>query len=232
MEIDLNADLGEGVGTDDAIVPLITSANICCGAHAGDDETIRNTFAHAKSWGVAVGAHPGYADRVNFGRVNIVEPTEDLVKELTRQVKHFQQIAKEMDVPVRYIKPHGALYNQAASDERFARIVCELANAARLPIVGLPESEVESASLLAGTPFYTEGFADRRYNPDGTLVPRSEANALLEDVADVVEQVQWLVNTLRVRTICVHGDTPGAVALIAAVRDEMLKTGFTLKAFA
>jgi 5-oxoprolinase (ATP-hydrolysing) subunit A len=232
MEIDLNADLGEGAGTDAAIVPLITSANICCGAHAGDDETIRNTLSLAKSLGVSVGAHPGYPDRVNFGRENIVEPTDELVQELTRQVNHFQQIAKELDVPVRYIKPHGALYNQAASDERFARIVCELANAARLPIVGLPESKVESASLMAGTPFYSEGFADRRYNPDGTLVPRSEANAVLTDVREVVEQVQWLVNAVRVRTICVHGDTPGAVAFIAAVRDEMLKTGFTLKAFA
>ena len=181
---------------------------------------------------MAVGAHPGYPDRVNFGRVNFEEPTDDLVKELNRQVNHFQRIAKEMDVPVRYIKPHGALYNQAASDERFARIVCELANAVRLPIVGLPESEVESVSIMAGTPFYSEGFADRRYNPDGTLVPRSEPNALLGDVTDVVEQVQWLVNTMRVRTICVHGDTPGAVTFIAAVRDEMIKTGFTLKAFA
>lgn len=232
MEMDLNADLGEGAGTDSQIMPLISSANVCCGAHAGDEKTIRETLALAKLLGVAVGAHPGFPDRDNFGRLPVPELTDELEQSLTQQVNQFLAIAKEMDVPVKYLKPHGALYNQAATNERIAQFVCELADQAKLALVGLPESQMEIASLISGTPFYSEGFADRRYNSDGTLVPRSEANAILSDVNEVVKQVIWLVNYQRVRTICVHGDTPDAVAFVAAIRSELLKNDFTLKAFA
>ena len=231
MEIDLNADLGEGAGTDAEMMPLISSANICCGAHAGDERTIRSTTRLAKKRGVAIGAHPGYADRANFGRTPMPEPPPELLDQLIRQVDELRVIAIEFGSKISYIKPHGALYNQAMSDERFAHIVLELSQFFMLPVMGLPESELESVCLMSGHPFISEGFADRRYNPDGTLVPRSEPNAVLNDVAEVVNQVKWLTERQRVHSICVHGDTPDAVKFTVAVREELLKQGFTIKAF-
>ena len=231
MEIDLNADLGEGAGTDAALMPLITSANISCGAHAGEDATIHAALRLARQNGVSIGAHPGYPDRANFGRTPVDKPSDELTDKLIEQVRSLVDRANAMGLTVAYLKPHGALYNQAASDSSFAEMVCAVAEAASLPLVGLPESQMETICLLEDIPFYSEGFADRRYNPDGTLVPRNEPNAVLHDANEVVEQVLSLIESSRVRTICVHGDTPDAVAFTAAVREQLLAKGFSIKAF-
>ena len=231
MEIDLNADLGEGAGTDAGLIPLISSANISCGAHAGDETTIRATIHLAVQQHIIIGAHPGYEDRANFGRVTLPEPPAALLDQLILQVKQLANWIERAGSKLQYIKPHGALYNQAGTDTRFAKIVCDLAKSFALPVMGLPESELEDVCLMNGQPFISEGFADRRYNPDGTLVPRTEPNAILHDVAEVVEQVKWITDRERVRSICVHGDTSDAVKFTAAVRDELLKQGFTIKAF-
>lgn len=231
MEIDLNADLGEGAGTDEALMPLVTSANICCGEHAGSDETTLVALRLAKAHGVVVGAHPGYPDRSNFGRVAIGEATPAIAASVRRQLDTFRDHAETCGVPVAYVKPHGALYNQAMADDRFASLVLDAVAPFGWPLLGLPESELESACLLAGHPFVREGFADRRYNPDGTLVPRTEPGAVLRDANAVVEQVIRLVESERVHTVCVHGDTPDAVTLVAAVRRELLARGHELRSF-
>jgi UPF0271 protein len=232
MEIDLNADLGEGAGTDEALMPLITSANVCCGEHAGSDETTLATLRLARVHGVVVGAHPGYADRENFGRVHAGDVTPGLAMSLRRQLDRFRDQAESCGVPVAYVKPHGALYNQAMADDRFAALVLDAVTPFGWPVMGLPESKLESACLMAGHPFVREGFADRRYSPDGTLVPRSEPDAVLGDVKDVVEQVTRLVETERVHSVCVHGDTPDAVAFLTAVRGELRARGHELRSFA
>lgn len=230
--VDLNADLGEGAGTDAEIMPLITSANICCGAHAGDEATIRQSIDLAVGHQVTIGAHPGYSDRKHFGRVTFPDPPVDLLEELIQQVEQLARWTRHAGTTIRYIKTHGALYNQSASDMRFARIVCELGQQFRLPLLVMPGSLIESHCHECGVPVIAEGFADRRYNSDGSLVSRNQPDAVLNDVAEVVAQVRWLRETRNVRTICVHGDTPGAVAFTAAVREELKNQGISIETFA
>jgi UPF0271 protein len=232
MLIDLNADLGEGAGTDAALMPLVTSANVCCGAHAGDWDTIRRTLELARDHGVAVGAHPGYPDRDHFGRRELAVADPELGKRLSFQLGALAGLAHEVGVPVRYVKPHGALYNQACRDPQFAKPVAAAAATFGLAVVGLPGSHLEAAAGAANVPFFAEGFADRRYRPDGSLVPRSEPGAFVDDPREAVAQVGRLIREQGVRTICVHGDNPEAVAFVRAVRDALLAGGFTLTAFA
>jgi UPF0271 protein len=144
----------------------------------------------------------------------------------------FIAAAQRAGVTVRYVKPHGALYNQAAADPAFANIVCSAVAAWALPLMGLPGSEVEAVCGRLGLSFVPEGFADRRYRPDGSLVPRTEPDAFVHDPAEAVAQIERFVQDHGVKTVCVHGDSPGAVAFTAAVRDGLLARGFTLKAFA
>jgi UPF0271 protein len=228
MDIDLNADLGEGAGFDAELMPLVTSANICCGLHAGGPAEIAATLELAQKHGVTVGAHPGYDDREHFGRREL-QLTSDAITELVRmQVQTVEALAWERGMAVKYVKPHGALYNQAYRDEAIARA---LIAAVRVPIVGLPGSQLEAAAK-GRVPFIPEGFADRRYRPDGSLVPRTEPDALVHDPDEAVKQVEWLIREKGVRTICVHGDNPQAVAFTKAVRSALLARGFTLKPFA
>lgn len=232
MEIDLNADLGEGAGFDAELLALVTSANVSCGGHAGDPATICETLELAKRYGVAVGAHPGYPDREHFGRRD-VEPDEYRVYLLgLYQIGALTTLARALEVEVRYVKPHGALYNQAARDDAVAAGVLNAATWFDLPLVGLPGSRLEALAEDEGHPFVAEGFADRRYRPDGTLVPRTEPDAFVHDPKDAVAQVEWLVREKGVRTVCVHGDNPDAVAFAAAVRTALKAAGFTLAAFA
>jgi UPF0271 protein len=235
MEIDLNADLGEGTGFDAELMPLITSANVCCGLHAGGPTEIATTLALAKKFGVTVGAHPGYADRENFGRLELDLDGQELLALLFYQLGALDMMAAVMEgVPeavMKYVKPHGALYNQACRDRFVADMVVRAAIELQLPVVGLPNSELETACRNR-VPFIAEGFADRRYKPDGSLVPRSEPNAFVHDPDEAVKQVEWLIRERGVRTICVHGDNPEAVAFTKAVREALLARGFTLKAFA
>ena len=229
--IDLNADLGEGAGFDAELMRLVTSANVCCGAHAGDPDTTRATLELAKQHGVAVGAHPGYPDRDHFGRRELDLTPVQVGTLCLYQVGGTEALARAVGVRVRYVKPHGALYNQACRDEAPARSVAAVAMLSGLTLVGLPESRLAGAAARVNVPFVAEGFADRRYRPDGSLVPRTEPDAFVHDPAEAVDQVAWLVREKGVRTVCVHGDNPKAVAFAAAVREALLARGFALKPF-
>ncbi len=231
MDIDLNADVGEGAGFDDELMPLVTSANVCCGLHAGGPTEIRATLELAKRHGVTVGAHPGYDDRNHFGRREHALSQQELVDLCTDQISALEALARGSNVELRYIKAHGALYNQACRDRETALAFSAAVSAWNLPVVGLPGSKLEAAVKERGLVFISEGFADRRYRPDGSLVPRTEADAFVRDPEEAVRQVELLISARGVRTICVHGDNPQAVTFARAVREALLNRGFTLKPF-
>jgi len=231
MDIDLNADLGEGAGFDAELMPLVTSANVCCGLHAGGPGEIARTLGLAHKHGVAIGAHPGYADREYFGRRELKLGNQELVALCVYQLGALDAMTAALGLSVRYLKPHGALYNQACRDRELAELFVIAAAQMGLPVVGLPESELEAATFDR-LPFFREGFADRRYRPDGSLVPRTEPDAFVDDPEEAVSQVERLVRDKGIRTVCVHGDNPDAVAFTRAVRNALVARGFTLKAFA
>ncbi len=224
MLIDLNADLGEGAGHDAELMRWITSANICCGAHAGSPEEMRATVELARRHGVVIGAHPGYADRANFGRAD-VELAPHAVKSLC-----FQQIAALVmaGAEVKYVKPHGALYHRAMRDDGTAWGVAQAAEGFSLPCVGLSGS----CLALACEAFIAEGFADRRYRADGALVSRDQPDAMIVEVREALEQVEWLIGERGVRTICVHGDNPAALEFVRTIREGLSLRGYTFRAFA
>jgi UPF0271 protein len=229
MELDLNSDVGEGAGLDEALFPLLTSANISCGFHAGDSSTARSALMLARRHGVRVGAHPGYADREYFGRRE-QDMTEDQIFELcVYQVGALAGLAGSVGETIRYIKPHGALYNQACREERFARPVASAAAQFGTPVIGLPGTPLaREASRRSG--FFAEGFADRRYLPDGTLVPRDRPDAFVEDADEAVAQAERLCGQ-GVRTLCVHGDNPQALEFVRRLRDALSRRGIHLQAF-
>jgi UPF0271 protein len=230
MDIDLNCDLGEGCPFDAELMPLITSANVACGGHAGDLATALETITLAKQHGVAVGAHPGFLDRENFGRRELDLPEERVYLETLFQVRALLSMAELAGAAVRYIKPHGALYNMACRDDGCARPVVRAAVELKLALMGLPGSRLEA--LAAGAcPFVAEGFADRRYLPDGSLVPRSRPDAFVEEPAEAVRQAEWLIRERGVRTLCVHGDNPHALSFVRALRQALTQRGFTLAPF-
>jgi UPF0271 protein len=231
MEIDLNADLGEGAGFDAELMPLVTSANVCCGLHAGGPGEIAKALVLANKFDVSVGAHPGYADREHFGRREQQLGNQELVALCVYQLGAIEAMAAALGMPLRYVKPHGALYNQACRDRAVADLFVIAAAQFDLPVLGLPDSELRAA-CEDRVPFVAEGFADRRYRPDGSLVPRTEPDAFVHDPDEAVKQVEWLIRERGVRSICVHGDNPQAVAFTRAVRDALLERGFMLKAFA
>lgn len=231
MEIDLNSDLGEGCGADAELMPLLTSANVSCGFHAGDAATAHAALTLAARYGVRVGAHPGYADREHFGRRE-QSLSEDAIYELCLyQVGALAGLTHATGQPLAYLKPHGALYNQACRDDAVARPVVAAAERWGLPLLALPGSRLEV--LARGRcGFVAEGFADRRYRPDGALVPRTEPNAFVEDAAAAVAQAEWLIRDRGVRSLCVHGDNPKALAFVEALREGLTRRGFVLRAFA
>ncbi len=231
MDIDLNSDLGEGCGLDTDIMPLVTSANICCGGHAGDYATSYAALGLASRDGVTVGAHPGYEDRANFGRQNLDLPEDQIYFLCIFQVGGLTALARDLDVPVRDLKPHGALYNQACQDDRYARAIAEAAEVLGLPLLGMPGTRMEAMAHLR-CQFVPEGFADRRYLPDGTLVPRARPDALIADPEEAVRQAEWLIRDKGVRSLCVHGDNPEAVTFARNLRSELQRLGFTVRAFA
>ena len=230
MLIDLNADLGEGAGTDADLMPLITSANICCGFHAGNVDAIANALELAKRHRVIVGAHPGYHDREHFGRREQERDEQHVALLCRHQIGALRAVAAWSGLIVRYVKPHGALYNQACRDRGYAFGV--VWGVSELPVVGLPASQLQRIADAEGHPFVPEGFADRRYRPDGSLVPRGEPDAMIHDPKEAVDQVEWLIREKQVRTICVHGDTAGAVEFVKAVRGFLRDRGHEVKAFA
>ncbi|MDH6237763.1 5-oxoprolinase subunit PxpA [Cryobacterium sp. CG_9.6] len=248
--IDLNSDVGESFGIysfgdDAAIIASVSSINVACGFHAGDPSTIRATCTSAAAAGVTVGAHPGYRDLAGFGRRFIdMNPTE-LSNDVVYQIGAVQALARVSGTAVRYVKPHGALYNSIVHHPAQARAVVEavLAVDATLPIMVLPHSEIERAARAAGLRTVAEGFADRAYNPDGTLVSRALPGAVLHSVAAVTEQVLRLAGDhqvlaidgklidVEVESICLHGDTPDSVVLAAAVRAALVGSGITIDSF-
>ena len=230
VRVDLNADLGESwerwrSGEDVLLLDVVTSANVCCGAYAGDAELMRETCEAAVARGVAIGAQVGYPDRPGFGRVFVDLPVDALTDELVRQVRLLDDIARAAGGAVAYVKPHGALYNTIVDHEEHARAVVDaLVELDRpLPLLGLPGSRVLALAAEAGLPTVLEGFADRAYTPEGRLVPRGETGAVLDDPDDVAAQAVRLLGD--VDSICVHSDSPGALELARAVRAALEDAG-------
>jgi 5-oxoprolinase (ATP-hydrolysing) subunit A len=231
LTIDLNCDLGEGCGADAELMPLVTSANVSCGFHAGDASTARAALALAARHDVRVGAHPGYAERETFGRRELVLREEEVYELCLYQVGALTGLTLDAGRPLRYLKPHGALYNQACRDAGYARPVLAAAEKLALPLLALPGSQLE-ALAKGRVRFIAEGFADRRYLPDGTLVPRARPDAFIEDAAAALAQAEWLMRERGVRSLCVHGDNPAALAFVRALRDGLTERGYLLRAFA
>lgn len=245
--IDLNADLGEGfgvwrLGDDDAMLGLVTSANIACGFHAGDPSIMLARCRTAAERGVAIGAHVSYRDLAGFGRREMPVGLDELHADVVYQVGALQAAARAAGTRVRYVKPHGALYNRIVHDEHQAEAVVSAVRDAApgLPILGLAASAVERAAVSAGLPFLREAFVDRGYRSDGSLVPRGEPGDLLTDPAVVASRaVRMVVEgavaaasgeelAIAVDSLCVHGDTPGAVAMAKAVRAALAEAGVDL----
>jgi UPF0271 protein len=250
-QIDLNSDVGESfgrwtLGDDAALMPLITSANVACGFHAGDPSTLRRTCAAAAEHGVAVGAQVGYRDLAGFGRRFIdIEPAE-LTDDVIYQIGALQALATASGTTVRYVKPHGALYNAIVHHREQAAAVVEAVRAvdATLPLLGLPGSAVLELADAAGLRTVREAFADRAYTPESTLVSRRQPGAVLHDPEQVAARMVRLVTqgvitavdgndvTVTADSICVHGDSPGAVDMARQVRGALERAGLTIGAFA
>ncbi len=229
MEIDLNCDLGEGCGLDGELMPLITSANVACGAHAGDPQTMMAALREAKRHGVRVGAHPGFFDREHFGRRELQRSEEEVFEDCVYQIGALRAMAQALGSDIRYVKAHGALYNLACREQAYARPVVRAARQFQLAIMGLPNSVLAQEAQRAGAGFLAEGFADRRYLPDGSLVPRSKPGAYVEDPQEAVRQAEWLIRERGVQTLCVHGDNPQALAFVRALRADLLDRGFVIQ---
>lgn len=237
--IDLNADLGEGVhdGTGDDVdlvmLDVVTSASIACGGHAGDADSMLLACLRALERGVTIGAHPSYVDREGFGRRALDVAPTTLAVQLVRQVRDLEEAAVRVGARVAYLKPHGALYHAAGSDDGVADAVLHAAREALdrvLPVLGLPGSVLERRAAADGVAFVAEAFADRATTADGRLVPRGELGAVLTDPDDVAARVRGLAGAAR--SVCVHGDTPGAVAIARAARAALVEDGVDLAAFA
>ncbi|WP_431218756.1 LamB/YcsF family protein [Leifsonia xyli] len=249
--IDLNSDLGESfgawtMGDDAALLRVVSSANVACGFHAGDASTMLATCREAAANGVTVGAHVSYRDLAGFGRRAMDVPAGELRDELLYQLAALAGLARVTGTAVRYVKPHGALYNRIVADEAQARAVVDavLAFDPSLALMGLAGSAIERAADEAGVRFVREAFVDRGYRADGTLVPRTEAGALLSDEAEIAARAVRMVTdgtvtaadgsevSVEVDSLCVHGDTPGAVAMALAVRDALAAAGIRVEPFA
>ena len=246
MVIDLNADIGEGFPADRELLELITSASVACGGHTGDIPTMRMTAELAAERSVAVGAHPGYPDRESFGRREIGASTADIERWVREQVHAFSEVCSSLGVRLRYVKAHGALYNRAWRDEEAAAAITAGVRAvnASLVVLGPPDSAMLAAARDAGLGTAREAFLDRGYAADGTLVPRGEPDALVTDAAAAAERALAVARghdvratdgmclTIQAESVCVHGDSPHAVALARAARERLLDAGIELAPFA
>ncbi|MEY1677015.1 LamB/YcsF family protein [Gordonia sp. ABKF26] len=240
--IDLNADLGEGVGDDAAMLGIVTSANVACGFHAGTPADLLATCRAAVAAGVRIGAQVSYPDRSGFGRRFMEMTTSDLIADLVYQIGALDALARSVGGAVTYVKPHGALYNTVVHHAQQAdAVVTAVAGVdARLAVMGLPGSEVLARARRAGLDTITEAFADRAYTPEGTLVPRGTRGAVLSDSDEIARRVVKLVTTGRIgaidgtlidvdaASVCLHGDTPGAVEHAQAVRAALTAAGIEI----
>jgi UPF0271 protein len=248
-KIDINCDLGESyghfkVGQDSKIMPHITSANVACGFHAGDPVTVARTVKLAKRFGVAVGAHPGYPDIMGFGRREMKLNSEELKSYITYQVGALQAFAKASGTGLQHVKPHGALYNLATRDRSIARTIAEavLGIDSKLILLGPPNSMIAKNASQMGLRVALEAFADRAYNPVGTLVSRSQPGSVIEEPKLVVERARKMiedgtitaingetVHLGEVHTICVHSDTPNAVEMARTLKASLLAAKIDVK---
>jgi len=247
MSMDLNCDMGElpeaiADGTQEALLRSITSANVACGGHAGDERTMRTTIEQAMRAGVAVGAHPGYPDRENFGRLELKMSAEAVANSVYEQVRALAEVAAKCGAKLVHVKPHGALYNQAVKNRELAQAIAQgVAKYSKdLVLMGLAESPMLNVFRHAGFTVAAEAFADRRYEPDGTLRSRKFENALIRDPAEASKQALSIAQRgivtahdgaevkLTAQTICIHGDTPGAPEIAATVARMLREAGVAL----
>jgi len=245
--IDLNCDMGElpqaiADGTQESLMPSFTSVNVACGGHAGDSQTMQATIEQALRWKLAVGAHPGYPDRATFGRVELNLSPEAVADSVYQQVRALAEIAERNGVSLTHVKPHGALYNQAVHNRELAKAIAK--GVARwkthIVLVGLAGSPMLDVFRDAGFPVAAEAFADRRYEPDGTLRSRKHEDALIHDPAEAARQALSIVEqgfvlardgskvAVSAQTICIHGDTPGAPQIAIAVAQTLRQSGVKL----
>ena len=237
FRIDLNCDMGESfgayrMGNDEAILDFVNSANVACGFHAGDAATSHEALARAAEHGVRIGAHPGFADRDSFGRRELDVTEDDVFTLCLYQMGALAGLARSLGQPIVYLKPHGALYNMACRDERLARPIVGAAALFAVPILVLPGSKLEEVARRERVPFVAEGFADRRYLPDGALVPRDRPDAFVHDADEAVAQAERLIEERGVRSLCVHGDNPQALVFVKELREALENRCFRLRAFA
>ncbi|HJQ11457.1 MAG TPA: 5-oxoprolinase subunit PxpA [Gemmatimonadaceae bacterium] len=248
--IDLNADLGEGFGSshllhDTALLDLVSSANIACGFHAGDAQTMRDTVRAAKERGVSIGAHPSYPDIPGFGRRELGLSAKQIAHHVEYQLRTMLDVCGEQSAKLFYVKPHGALYNRAVWDPQAADAILDamLRVDAQLTLLGLPKSQMERAAVRHKMRFAAEAFVDRAYNTDGTLVKRSEPDAVIHDVNTAVARAAGLFtdHALRARdgseirvyadSLCVHGDNPDSLKILRAVRRRLEESGARIAPF-
>lgn len=244
MHVDLNADLGEGAPDDDALLALVTSANIACGWHAGDAPLMQATVRAALARGVAIGAHPSYPDRDNFGRGEMQRSPDDVRADVVYQVGALAALVRAAGGRLHHVKPHGALYNQAAREPALADAIACAVRAVDpgLALYGLAGSELLRAAERAGLRAVAEVFADRGYQADGSLVPRSQPGALIHDTGEAVARTLRMVREgvvqavsgetvpLQAQTVCLHGDGPHALAFARALHSALREAGITLRA--
>jgi 5-oxoprolinase (ATP-hydrolysing) subunit A len=249
--IDVNCDMGElpeavADGSQEALMAFVTSVNIACGGHAGDPEMMRATIQQAQRWSVAIGAHPGYEDRENFGRLELQLTHEEIAASVYKQVCALDEVAKRCSARLRHVKPHGALYNQAARDRGIARAIIEGVMRWRndVVLVGLAGSVMLEEFRLGGFAAAAEAFADRQYEADGSLRARRHRDALLHDPGVAAQQALQIVergeviaangSSVRVdaRTLCIHGDTPGAAEIAKEIHQALVYAGVALKPLA
>lgn len=250
MKIDLNCDMGESfgvykLGEDEAAMPLVTSINVACGFHASDPTNIWNTIKLAKKYGVAVGAHPAFPDLVGFGRRALVSSLEEIKADVIYQIGAVHSFCQVENVPLQHVKVHGALYNLAEKDEKIAQAIGEAIKVVddKLIMVCMANSKMVEGAKKAGVRYVEEVFADRAYTSEGNLVSRSIAGSVIHDPEQISERVVKMVKEKKVtsidgkevsinaQTICVHGDTMGAVNIIKSIKESLEKEGLTLEAF-
>lgn len=245
-QIDLNSDLGEEAGDDAAMLSIVSSANVACGAHAGNPDVMAETLRLAAERGVVIGAHPGYPDRANFGRVVIPMQPAAITRMVAAQIGAMLGVAALARVPVRYVKAHGALANLGAAEPAVAAAIAAAVAAMPVPmaLLAISGTALEGAGRAAGLEVVSEVFADRAYRADGQLVPRTQAGAVLHDADAAAERMLRFAGSgrmpvlgggevaLKAQSVCVHGDSPGAVAMARAVRARLEAAGIAIRPFA
>ena len=230
MHIDLNCDLGEGIGNDLELLPLVSSINIACCRHAGSPDQVLELLQHAKNHNLNVGVHPGFNDPENFGRLESNLSEHQIFAECLFQVGALISLADFACIKLSHLKPHGALYHQASKSKTLADKIISIAERFHLAILGPPGSELQYSSK-GKVPFISEGFADRQYQANGTLVPRNHPNAFIHDPIAAALQAQKLIQTMGIQTLCIHGDQPDAFHFVQKLRSQLEKLGIEIRAF-